>query len=150
VSDRAAAFEDFGRAFRALSAAMRRLQGRDTHRPDGLSFAQYKLLFELYHLGDVTAGELAAAAALAPASASQMLDNLAGLGLIERVRSEQDRRNVVIRLTKQGTKQVAARRKEIEPLWNAALAEFSDSELHSAAAVLERLRAMFEELAEER
>jgi DNA-binding MarR family transcriptional regulator len=150
VSDRAAALEDFGRAFRALSAAMRRLQGRDTHRPDGLSFAQYKLLFELYHLGDVTAGELAAAAALAPASASQMLDNLAGLGLIERVRSEQDRRNVVIRLTKQGTKQVAARRKEIEPLWNAALAEFSDSELQSAAAVLERLRAMFEELAEER
>jgi DNA-binding MarR family transcriptional regulator len=79
-----------------------------------------------------------------------MLDNLAGLGLIERVRSEQDRRNVVIRLTKQGTKQVAARRKEIEPLWNAALAEFSDSELQSAAAVLERLRAVFEELAEER
>jgi hypothetical protein len=36
----------------------------------------------------------------------------------------------------------------MEPRWRAALAEFSDAELSTAAAVLDRLRDLFEEFAE--
>ena len=38
----------------------------------------------------------------------------------------------------------ADRRTRFEPLWHAALAEFSDDELLTAAAVLDRMRSMFD------
>ena len=39
--------EALGRSFKAATAAVRRLRGRDTHRPEALSHAQYQVLFEL-------------------------------------------------------------------------------------------------------
>jgi len=61
--------------------------------------------------------------------------------LIERVRSERDRRSVLISLTARGNELVAARRARYQGLWSAALGEFSGEELRSAAAVLDRMRA---------
>jgi hypothetical protein len=42
---------------------------------------------------------------------------------------------------------VDARRAMFEPLWRDALAEFSEQELATAGAVLDRLHDLFEELA---
>jgi DNA-binding MarR family transcriptional regulator len=135
-----------GRAFKGALAAVRRLRGRDTQRPGEIAHAQYALLFELAERGDLAAGELATAAELAPATVTVMLDHLAAAGLVSRERSERDRRIVVSRLTEAGREQVAARHARVLPLWNAALEEFDPSELRIAAAVLERLRALFETL----
>ena len=92
--------------------------------------------------------ELALAADLAPATVTQMLDSLEAAGLVERVRSQRDRRVVLISLTERGAASVAARRARFEPLWRAALAEFGEDELHFAAAVLDRLREMFYDVAD--
>lgn len=142
------AAEGLGRAFKGALTAVRRLRGRDTHRAGEISHAQYALLFELAEHGELAAGELAAAAELAPATVTAMLDHLAEAGLVVRARSERDRRVVVSRLTDAGREQVAARHTRVTPLWNAALADFDADQLRTASAVLERLRAFLETLDE--
>jgi MarR family transcriptional regulator, organic hydroperoxide resistance regulator len=141
-------FEQFGQSFKAAMAAVRRLRGRETHRPGELSYAQYGLLFGLAAGGALPAGELALAADVSPASATQMLDALERAGLVERARSGEDRRVVLNSLTERGRQVVEARRSLFEPRWRAALAEFSTRDLLTAAAILDRITEMFDELAE--
>lgn len=143
---RAAAIEAVAQSFKGASAAIRRLRGRDTHRPGALSHAQYQVLFELLRRGESPAGELAAIAEVSPASITQMLDRLADAGLVARVRSEEDRRVVVSRLTDAGHAACERRRAAIEPLLAEVFADFSMAELRTAAAVLDQLTTLFERL----
>ena len=78
-----------------------------------------------------------------------MLDSLVAGGFVERSRSERDRRMVLVSLTARGSELVAARRARYEALWARALAQFSERELETAAAVLDCARAIFEEIATE-
>ncbi len=142
--------EQLARSFKASMAAVRRLRGRESHRPDELSDAQYSLLFCLRAHADLPSSELAIAADLSPASATEMLDGLAAGGLVTRERSQRDRRVVLTSLTDRGRRLVEERRARYEPRWRAALAEFSDRDLAVAAMVLDRLRGLFDELAAER
>jgi DNA-binding MarR family transcriptional regulator len=137
--------EQLGAAFKATMAAVRRLRGRETHTPGRLSNAQYGLLFSLAGGGKLSARELAQAADLAPATVAQMLEALEEAGLVERLRSEEDRRIVLTALTARGRIMVAEHRARVEPRWRAALAEFSDEQLLSATLVLERLARFFDE-----
>lgn len=140
--------EDLGRAFKVAMAAVRRLRGRETHRPGDLSYAQYSLLFGLADGDGRSARELAARADLSPATVTQMLDHLASAGLVTRVRSDEDKRIVLTSLTARGVEVIENRRCAMEPRWRAALDEFSDDELRTAAAVLDRLGELFDEFAE--
>jgi DNA-binding MarR family transcriptional regulator len=146
---RVAASDELGRSFKALLAAVRRLRGRETRRHDGLSNAQYGLLFGLCEQTELSSSELACAADLSPGTATEMLEGLAAAGLVLRQRSERDRRVVLVSLTPRGRNLVQERRAQLQPRWRAALAQFSDEELRIAAAVLERLRDMFDEIPEE-
>lgn len=147
ASSRADAVEAFGRTFRETTAAIRRLKGRETHRPGELSYAQYGLLFTLAEDAPLSLRELAHAAGVSPGTAAEMLDGLAASGLVKRVRSTDDKRIVLSSLTDRGRVLVEERRASYEPRWRAALKEFSEDELLTAAAVLRRLREMFDELA---
>jgi DNA-binding MarR family transcriptional regulator len=141
------AYEQFGISFKAAMAAVRRLRGRETHRPGELSYAPYSLLFGLAHGGALPARDLAYAADLSPATVAQMLEGLERAGLVERVRSDQDKRLVLTSLTAHGREVVQRRREQLEPRWRAALAGFGDEDLMTAAAILDRLREMFDQLA---
>ncbi len=138
--------QQLGQSFKRVMAAVRRFRGRETQRPGELSDAQYGLLFGLRCAPQLSSSELASAADLSPASATEMLDGLAEAGLVRRERSARDRRVVLISLTDRGRALVEERRARYEPRWRAALAEFSDEELRIAAAVLDRLRKMFDEV----
>ena len=137
---------EFGLVFKRAIAVVRRLRGRDTHRPGELSYAQYGLLFGLAEHGQLTTTELASFAEVAPSTATKMLDRLVEIELVQRARSELDRRVVLVALTARGVEIVAARRARYERLWDTALASFSDEQLAGATAVLERVIAMFEEI----
>jgi DNA-binding MarR family transcriptional regulator len=147
-SDRSDSLEQLGRSFKAAMAAVRRLRGRETHRPGELSFAQYSLLFGLIDRQPLSARDLACAADLSAATVTQMLDSLAAAGLVQRVRSTGDKRVVLTSLTERGGELIATRRARLEPLWRGALAEFDDAELATAAAVLDRLCDAFYAFAE--
>jgi DNA-binding MarR family transcriptional regulator len=142
------AHEQLGVAFKRAMAAMRKMRGRETHRPGELSYAQYSLLFSLASSSELSARELAFAADVTPATVAQMLESLEADGLVLRIRSPHDRRIVLTSLTEQGRKLVERRRAEFEPRWQAALEEFSEEQLRTAAAVLERVREVFDEVAD--
>jgi DNA-binding MarR family transcriptional regulator len=143
--DRAAARE-LAAAFKGVLGAARRMRGRETRRDGSLSDAQYGLLFGLREQDEVSSGELATLADLSPATATQMLDALAAVGLVRRVRSERDRRVVLTSLTERGHALLEERHARIAPRWNAALSGFSDEELRTAAAVMDSLHTVFDEV----
>lgn len=136
----------FGLAFKRAMTVVRRLRGRDTHRPGELSYSQYGLLFGLAEHGQLTTSELASLAEVAPSTATKMLDRLAEIALVARVRSELDRRVVLVALTARGSEIVVARRARYEQLWDTALSGFTNEQLANATAVLERVIAMFEQI----
>lgn len=144
--------ERLGRSFKATLAAVRRLRGRESNRLGQLSYAQYSVLFSLAHEPGQTAEEpaglpgsrLAALADVTPATVTQMVDHLEADGLVTRTRSERDKRVVLVALTPAGRALVEERRARFEPRFTAALEGFSDADLLTAAAVLDRLRAMFD------
>ncbi len=143
---RGAQLEQLGTAFRHVFRALNRLRGRDTHLGGAqISHAQFELLIELHERGELSAGQLASAARLSPATVTPMLDHLAASGHVERVRSELDRRVVVSRLTTQGRRAIEAKRAAWQGRWEAALEGASAKELQAATRVLERLGAMFDD-----
>lgn len=145
----ATAAERLREAFKAAATAVRRRRGRETQCPGELSFAQYWLLFWLSDGVPRPARELARLAELTPATVAGMLDGLAAAGLVTRTRSDRDRRLVLNSLTDRGRTVIDQRRRRIECRWNAALAEFSDAELDTAAAVLACVRDFFDQFSDE-
>jgi DNA-binding MarR family transcriptional regulator len=138
--------DELGRAFRGVFRSLNRLRGRDTHLGSSeLSHAQCELLFELEERGELSAGELACAAQLTPATVTQMLEHLAAGGHVERARLERDRRVVVSRLTPRGRRAIEAKRQKWQGRWEQALADVDAEELHAATRVLTRLQAVFED-----
>jgi DNA-binding MarR family transcriptional regulator len=136
-----------GLVFRHVFRTLSRLRGRDTHLGGAeLSHAQFELLLELDERGELSAGELALAARLAPGTVTQMLDHLAEAGHVERARSETDRRVVVSRLTAQGRRLLAAKRKLSQSRWKEALEGVPADDLRAATQVLERLGRVFEDV----
>lgn len=142
----AAELTELGRAFRRTVRGLMRLRGRDTHLAAGeISHAQYEMLFELEEHGELSAGELACAARLTPATVTQMLDRLAAEGHVERARLERDRRVVVSRLTPVGRSAIEAKRAAWQGRWERALANVEVEELRAATRVLTRLQAVFDD-----
>ncbi len=143
---RTADIAELGRAFKHVFRSLARLRGRETHLTGGqLGHAQYELLFEFYEHGELSAGQLAAAAQLSPASVTQMLEHLALSGYVERARLECDRRVVVSRLTARGRREIEAKRTRWQSRWEHALADVDGAELRAATRVLARLSAVFED-----
>lgn len=140
---------ELGQAFRRAYRSLRRLRGRDTHLLGGeISHAQFELLAELRERGPLPAGELAQVAGLSAATVSQMLDHLADDGQVKRVRSETDRRVVLIELTTLGRRRVETTKALWRERWVAALAGVDDEELRITSSVLQRIGAVFEEPAD--
>jgi DNA-binding MarR family transcriptional regulator len=144
--DPATAAGQLGLAFKRAMTAVRKLRGRETHRPGQPSYAQLSLLHGLSGDSARSARELADHVDLTAGTVTQMLESLEAAGLVKRTRSEDDRRVVLSSLTERGAAVLAERHARMEPRWQAAVAEFSDAELASAARVLNRLADYFDTL----
>jgi DNA-binding MarR family transcriptional regulator len=143
---RQAELDALAHAFKRVFRNLRRLRGRDTHAAGTeVTHAQFELLIELYERGPLSAGQLASAAQLTPATVTQMLDHLADSHLVERARSQEDRRIVVTRLTALGKRKVNAKRALWRSRWQQALADMSPEDLRVATDVLERLGTIFDD-----
>ena len=141
--ERTAAITELGIAFRSAFRSLRSLRGRDTHRGDEIGHAQYELLAELCVRGPLQAGELAEAVEASAATVSGMLDHLSEADLVERTRSDTDRRIVVVKVTRRGKRKVEARKALWQARWQGALEGLDDEELQTAAVVLERISGIF-------
>jgi DNA-binding MarR family transcriptional regulator len=141
-----AAREELRVALAELFAARRRLHGRD-QRHGGITFAQMALLRVLADEGgEVPASRLAARADITPTSVTQMVDGLVKHGLVERVRSEEDRRVVFVRLTPAGREAFERQRAMYEERTREAVADMTVDEVDQAAKVLRRVARMLDDL----
>lgn len=136
--------EEFG----CLLGAERRLRGRDQHRKvdDGLTVAHVRALFALHQTEAATAGEIAETARLSPASVTAMLDDLERDGIVTRVRSDADRRRVLVTLTDEGRAVLKKRRAAWLKRWDVAMADVPERDLEAAADVLRRITALLDEI----
>lgn len=144
-SGRDEALTELGIAFRRAFRALRSLRGRDTHRGGEVGHAQFELLIELYSRGSLNAGELAEAVGVSAATVSGMLDGLCAAELVERGRSESDRRLVVVKLTRRGRRKVEARKALWRRRWEEALEGVDEEELRVASRVLGRISDIFDD-----
>jgi DNA-binding MarR family transcriptional regulator len=89
--------------------------------------------------GPKTAGELARATALTPAATTALVDRLARKGFVERYRSDEDRRQVLVRMTTEGTKRTMALYGPLVDDGQRLLADVSDRELRLMHRYLEAI-----------
>jgi DNA-binding MarR family transcriptional regulator len=133
-------------AFGDLMRAERRLRSRDPKRPGALSYAQVRALVLLDDIEEATAGQLAKAADLTPASVTAMLDQLEHEGMVQRRRSEEDRRLVVVSLSARGRALLEQKRAVWRSCWQQALADVPDHDLAATAEVMHRMARMLDAL----
>jgi DNA-binding MarR family transcriptional regulator len=145
AASRGEALTELGVAFRQAFRSLRSMRGRDTHRGDEVGHAQFELLIELHARGPLHAGELAEAVGVSAATVSGMLDPLCEAGLVERTRSEADRRLVVVTLTRRGRRKLEARKALWRRRWEEALEGIDEDELRIAGSVLTRISGIFAE-----
>ncbi|HKZ14297.1 MAG TPA: MarR family winged helix-turn-helix transcriptional regulator [Solirubrobacterales bacterium] len=143
------AIAELGASFRHAFRSLRSMRGRDTHRGDEIGHAQFELLIELCVRGPLHAGELAEVVGASAATVSGMLDNLCVAELVERSRSESDRRLVVVKLTRRGKRKVEARKALWRRRWEEALEGIDEDELRVAGRVLDRIGDIFTERPED-
>ena len=143
------AITELGTSFRHAFRRLRSMRGRDTHRGDEIGHAQFELLVELCVRGPLHAGELAEVVGASAATVSGMLDNLCAAELVERSRSESDRRLVVVKLTRRGKRKVEARKALWRRRWEQALEGVDEEELRVASRVLDRIGGIFTERPED-
>ncbi|HEX7573870.1 MAG TPA: MarR family transcriptional regulator [Bacteroidota bacterium] len=83
------------------SATFGRLAGKDIEK-QGLTHPQFGVLEMLGHLGPLNIGEIGKRMLVTGGCVTVILDNLEKEGLVERIRSSDDRRVIKVRLTSGG------------------------------------------------
>ena len=130
---------------RAVEKAIRRivrahdLQSKALAKVSGLTAGQFVVMKGIAELGETTSTALSSYADISSATIVIVLDNLEERGLIQRYRSESDRRIVHTRLTEEGAALLA---RAPQPLGETFLEKFSalgGDERRSLVAALTRL-----------
>lgn len=84
-----------------LMRAMGHLRGAVDEKMD-LTYNQYKALLSLSDMGTCTLNALSRELGVATSSASQMVDRLVAMGLVQRASATGDRRSVVLQVSAEG------------------------------------------------
>jgi len=107
----------------------------------GLTDAQWKPLWMLASGRASTANELARCTHIDAGAMTRMIDRLAAKGLVDRVRSDTDRRVVQLKLTPAGEQAVAEVPNVLAAVNNDFLRGFSTEEFHQLEQALTRMQA---------
>lgn len=132
--------ESLGHRLVSLMALMRREVERRMAQ-HGLTDAQWKPLWKIQSGCATTAIELARESGIDAGAITRMLDRLEAKGLIERVRSESDRRVVHLRLTAAGEAAAAHIPHVLASVNNDFLRGFSEREFQTLHKLLDRMAA---------
>jgi DNA-binding MarR family transcriptional regulator len=105
----------------------------------GLTGPQLVILQEIARSGEVTAGEIAKAVSLSQATVTGILERMEKRGLLERQRSDRDKRRIMVRITEPG-RQILD---EAPPLMQEAFVEkFSSLQAWEQTMILSALQRL--------
>jgi MarR family transcriptional regulator, organic hydroperoxide resistance regulator len=135
-------------ALARMSAAERRLRGRDHKRAGELTVAQLRSLAALGREREMTAGQLARSADLNPATVTAMLDHLEAANIVERRRSTEDRRVCNVSLTPEGWELLQQQLAGWQSVWEQKLAGVSDRDLAITARVIAQITDLYDSFSE--
>jgi DNA-binding MarR family transcriptional regulator len=138
------AIEELRRSLAHMSAAERRLRGRDHSRPGELSHAQLRAIAALGRNREMTIGEIAKSAELTPATVTVIIDQLEAANIVARERSTQDRRICNVALTPAGWTLLEHKLSNWQALWERELSPVTDAELATAIAVIQQVTAIYD------
>lgn len=124
--------------FRLIIGAVRQ-HSRALEAACGIGGAQVWMLATIADTPDITVSQLGQALSVHVSTASNLLDKLARAGLVERLRAEDDRRVVRLRLTDKGRDIVARAPRPLTGLIVDALERLPEDSLLRLDAELERL-----------
>jgi DNA-binding MarR family transcriptional regulator len=133
-------------AWERFIAAVRRTRSRTGGSDDGLTLSQYELIKPLSSGGPAAIGRLAERIGVAPATATQILDNLERDGLVERSRTAADRRTVTVTLTAGGRRALERKRRGLVNQRRRLFENLEPEERAQAERVLRHLAEIMEEL----
>ena len=143
-----AAADDFLAAFDALAQAVRRARGTAGQAPEAaLTLSQYALLQSLADRDAARVRELADEAAIAPSTATRILDALERRGIVRRTRAREDRRGVTITLTAQGQRVLSSQHEWLRGRQLAFYEALPARERDLAPDLLLRIARLIDELA---
>jgi len=127
------------RIIRAIDMRSRRLM-----QQAGFTGPQLLILQALGAHGEMSAGDLAREVNLSQGTVTSILDRLEKRGLIQRVRSETDRRKVFVTLTDSGKEQLASAPTLLQERFIERFTGLKDWEQHQILASLQRLAEMMD------
>jgi DNA-binding MarR family transcriptional regulator len=128
------------RAWDDFDVALRRARGRAAHlTPDGLTFAQFRMLRAVAQSTDGRCGQIAEHIGVAAPTATRMLTSLEKAGFVERARATDDRRGVSVRLTPAGQEALRAKERVVADKRRALFESLSADERSQAARLFRRL-----------
>jgi DNA-binding MarR family transcriptional regulator len=109
---------------------------------DGISYRQWVILRALCELGTATATELAHRFGYGTGALSRLIDRLARRDLVQRLRTNGDRRVVVLSPTQHGAALVHATLPRVMQTWDGILRRFETDEVHLLVNFLRRLEEL--------
>lgn len=109
--------DTFIKLTRCTNSLLARLAERET--VGNLTYSQFAVLEALYHLGDMTQGEISNKVLKSGSNLTTVIDNLERDGMVRRERDSEDRRVIHVHLTEAGIGKVET----ILPVHVAALVE---------------------------
>lgn len=137
--------ERIARLYPLLMGRMGRLRSL-VHEGMDLTYNQYKTLLTIADRRECSLGDLARELEVAMSSASQMVDRLVGEGLIERQQDAANRRQVIIRLTKDGEGLIARLQQGILDGYRSVLARMSEEEQEELVGAFESIARLLGKL----
>jgi DNA-binding MarR family transcriptional regulator len=114
-----------------------------------ITFMQWLVLMHVGRQAHMSASELSAHLGYDMGALTRVVDGLVRRGLIRRERSRRDRRAVEIAVTAAGRRQTQVGRAAVVELLNRLLEPFTDEEIDTLIALLQRLMAHLQSAADE-
>lgn len=116
------------------------------HEGMDLTYNQYKMLLTIYDKGSCPLNLLAADLQIAMSSASEMVDRLCNLGLVQRFVDSGNRRKVIISTTEKGDELIRTLRQGIQNNYRRLLAALPEDDQVRLADAFETLAEVMEKL----
>jgi len=117
------------------------------HEGMDLTYNQYKTLLTIADRGECSLGDLGRELEVAMSSASQMVDRLVGQGLVHREQDADNRRQVVIRLTRRGEGVIAELETGILKRYEQVMARLPEAEQEELVGAFETIARILGKLA---